>query len=282
MKRIGISVNREKDENGVILAEVKDKIKAHFPGAEIFTVFDNDTEGNDFGEADMLVVLGGDGTLLGAARMISGKDIPILGINIGTLGFLTSLEVTQIDEALSLLERGDYIVEERNMLKCEFSSSLPDEPFRQQFIALNDVVVTKGTNGRMMKYEIFIDGNYATSFRGDGVIFATPTGSTAYNLSAGGPILYPTLNAISMTAICPHSLGVRNLIIGGQAKIEVKVEGELGSFQLSIDGQQNFNISKDRSLLITDSGFKTKIIRLKGYDYFYILRKKIVYKAQDA
>ncbi|MFB0917645.1 MAG: NAD(+)/NADH kinase [Clostridiaceae bacterium] len=277
MKVIGIGVNKEKDKDGSICSEIQSKVKDFYPDSEIIIIIDNDVNNVDLDKLDLLLVLGGDGTLLAAARKLSGRNVPILGINIGTLGFLTSIEVNEVDKALSLLKSGDYVIEERNMLKTKFSTSNTIETF----IALNDVVVTKGTNGRMMKYEIFIDGNFATSFRGDGVIFATPTGSTAYNLSAGGPILYPTLNAISMTAISPHSLGVRNLIIEGQAKIEVRVEGDLSSFQLSIDGQQNFNISTDKSVEITDSGFKTRIIRLNGYDYFDVLRKKIVYKAQD-
>lgn len=277
MKVIGISVNREKDRSGDICLEIQSKVKEFYPDSEIIIIPDNDVKNEDLDRLNLLLVLGGDGTLLAAARKLSGRNVPILGINIGTLGFLTSIEVNEVDKALSLLKNEDYVIEERNMLKTTFSTSNTIETF----IALNDVVVTKGTNGRMMKYEIFINGNFATSFRGDGVIFATPTGSTAYNLSAGGPILYPTLNAISMTAISPHSLGVRNLIIEGQAKIEVRVEGDLSSFQLSIDGQQNFNISTDKSVEITDSGFKTRIIRLNGYDYFDVLRKKIVYKAQD-
>lgn len=277
MKVIGISVNREKDRSGDICLEIQSKVKKFYPDSEIIIIPDNDIKNEDLDRLNLLLVLGGDGTLLAAARKLSGRNVPILGINIGTLGFLTSIEVNEVDKALSLLKNEDYVIEERNMLKTTFSTSNTIETF----IALNDVVVTKGTNGRMMKYEIFINGNFATSFRGDGVIFATPTGSTAYNLSAGGPILYPTLNAISMTAISPHSLGVRNLIIEGQAKIDVRVEGDLSSFQLSIDGQQNFNISTDKSVEITDSGFKTRIIRLNGYDYFDVLRKKIVYKAQD-
>lgn len=277
MNVIGIHVNREKDRAGTICRDIALKIRRAYPAAEIRVFFDNEIQDTSLDDMDILFVLGGDGTLLAAARRLHGRNIPLLGINIGTLGFLTSVEVNEVDKALELLQSGGYVIEERNMLMTRFETSRTMETF----IALNDVVVTKGTNGRMMKYEIFIDGNYATSFRGDGVIFSTPTGSTAYNLSAGGPILYPTLNAISMTAISPHTLGVRNLIIGGQAKIQVRVEGDLSSFQLSVDGQQNFNVGIEKTVEITDSGFKTRIIRLNGYDYFDVLRKKIVYKAQD-
>lgn len=277
LTKIGIGINREKDPDGQIEQHVREKIRSYFPDAHIFSSEINAESGEITEIPDMYFVLGGDGTFLGAARKLHGMKIPILGINLGTLGFLTSVELSDLDHALMMLKEKKYSIEKRNMIKVSFyDGGKPSE-----FIAMNDVVISKGSLGRMMKYEISVDRDYAASFRGDGVIFSTPTGSTAYNLSAGGPILYPTISAITMTAIAPHSLGIRNMVLNSSSKIRVRVSGDVESFNLSVDGQRNFNIDSGRYVEVVDSGAYSMVVRLDDYDYFDVLRKKIIYKAQD-
>lgn len=277
MKKIGIGINTEKDPEGKIEKEVIEKVGNYFKGASIKVFRNNKGLEEDFKGLSMYLVLGGDGTFLAAARKIHGIEIPILGINIGTLGFLTSVEYGDIDHALKMLVDGKYSIEKRNMIKVSFDT----DNGLSELIAMNDIVVSKGSLGRMMKYEVIVDGNYATSFRGDGLIFATPTGSTAYNLSSGGSIVYPTLSAITMTAISPHSLGVRNMVLNSTAKIRVTVTGDVKSYNLAVDGQRNFNIDSGRYVEIEDSGAYSMVIRLDDYNYFDVLRRKIIYKAQD-
>lgn len=274
---IGLEVNRDKDPDGSHQRRIKTLLYQYFPGCVIQDIETSEAADLTLHELDIYIVLGGDGSFLSAARRIHGKNIPTMGINTGTLGFLTAVEYQDAERAFQLIRDDHYTIEHRHMLKTRF---VADEQ-TEEFVAMNDVVVTKGSLGRILTYQIFIDGHHATTFRGDGVIFATPTGSTAYNLSAGGPIVYPTLNAISMTAISPHTLGVRNMVIAGNSKIVVRVMGDVSSYQLAVDGQQNFNIDTNRTIEISDSGHRAHIIRLDGYDYFDVLRKKIVYKAQD-
>lgn len=276
-KNIGLGINLDKDPEGQVNIEIQALIQKYLPWAKI-RLIDTDHPNQRLDDLDLFIVLGGDGTFLSAARLIHGRNIPMFGINIGTLGFLTAVEYSDAQKAFSLLRDGYYTIEHRHMLRTRFFA---DEKM-EEFVAMNDVVVTKGSLGRMMTYRVYVDGHYATTFRGDGVIFATPTGSTAYNLSAGGPIVYPTINAISMTAISPHTLGVRNLVVSGDSKIMVQVKGDVASYNLSVDGQQNFNIDTFRSIEITDSGHRAHILRMDGYDYFDVLRKKIVFKAQDS
>lgn len=274
---IGLAVNKEKDPDRSLQKKIKELIVKYFPQGQIQVVDSNEPFEGKIRDMDLFVVLGGDGTFLSAARRLHGFSIPMLGINIGTLGFLTAVEYSEAEMAMRLLREGRYTIEHRHMLRTRF---VTDEK-AGDFVAMNDVVVTRGSLGRMMTYRILIDGHHATTFRGDGVIFSTPTGSTAYNLSAGGSIIYPTINAISMTAISPHTLGVRNMIVSGDSRIVVQVQGDSASYHISVDGQRNFSIDLALPIEIADSGHQAHIIRLDGYDYFDVLRRKIVYKAQD-
>lgn len=277
MLTIGLAINKEKDKDGKFREYIESVTKKVFPDSRlvILSLDENDEEKLD--SLDLYIVLGGDGTILAAARRLHGRDIPILGVNIGNLGFLAAVEVSEYERALLMIKDKKYSKEKRTMLKANFSKNGKEVTL----IAMNDIVITKGSLGKILKYEISIDGNYATSFRGDGVIFSTPTGSTAYNLSAGGPIVYPTVKAISMTAICPHTLGLRNMIINSTSHTRINVTGGTDSYFISVDGQENFNIPIDTPIYITESGYFANILRLDDYDYFDVLRKKIVFKAQD-
>lgn len=277
MITFGIAVNKDKDKHGTLKKSIIKTTEKLFPDSRIIILNLDETDDIYLDDLDYYIVLGGDGTILAAARRLSGRNVPILGVNIGHLGFLAAVESSEYENALNMIKNGKFSVEKRTMIKASYIR----EGKEVNVVAMNDIVITKGSLGKIMKYEICIDGNYATSFRGDGVIFATPTGSTAYNLSAGGPIVYPTVRALAVTAICPHTLGLRNMIVNADSIIKVTVESELDRYFISVDGQENSSIPISTPIFITESEHSANILRLDDYDYFDVLRKKIVYKAQD-
>ncbi len=271
MKKIGIYSNKEKDPEGIYLEETLNCLKRTLPHSEIFLVNDELP-----GEVmDLLIVLGGDGTLLSAARLTYGLGIPILGVNIGTL--MTGTDIHGLHESLLKIEEGRYTIEDRMMLRT--TVDCPDG--MKTFFALNDVVVHKGALGNIIFFELYVDDDFSNSYRGDGMIIATPTGSTAYNLSAGGSIMYPTVEAIGVTAICPHTFGVRNLILSSSQKITIKVGRSNEEFFLSMDGQINLRITEDAIITTVKAEHSCKILRLDDYDYFNVLRQKLIYKAMN-
>ena len=169
-------------------------------------------------KADMAIVLGGDGTVIAAAKKIADKEIPILGVNLGTLGFLTEIEKPKIYPALDAVMSGKYTIEKRMALSAQMQKT------GETFFAVNEIVAGKRDFGRMVTTSVWVDGKWMDSYVADGVLIATPTGSTAYNLSAGGPILSPTMEAVVITPICPHSFNKRSVVVSSQAEICVKVE----------------------------------------------------------
>ena len=277
MITFGIAINKDKDKNGLIKKSITETTLRVFPDSKVVILNLDESDDKILSDLSYYIVLGGDGTILAAARRLNGRNIPILGVNIGHLGFLAAVEITEYEKALKLIKNKKYSIEKRTMLKASFKRGEKTV----NMVAMNDIVITKGSLGKIMKYEIFIDGNYATSFRGDGLILATPTGSTAYNLSAGGPIVYPTVSAIAITAICPHTLGLRNMIVNASSKIQVVVSSDLDRYFISVDGQENSNIPMETPIVVTESEHSANILRLDDYDYFDVLRRKIVNKAQD-
>lgn len=278
MKNIGINVNTEKDINGDILKFITDTIKKIMVDSNI-TIFkdSNDLHDIKYNKLDFIISLGGDGTLLGTAREVAKYNLPILGVNIGNLGFLTEVVSTEFPYAIKNINEGRFKVEERVILNCKVEN---DEE-QKEHIGLNDIVVSKGTLARMAKYEIYIDDKYYSSFTADGVIVSTPTGSTAYSLSAGGPIMYPTLKLMSITPICPHSLGVRTMVIDGNSKVNIAIKRKFESVFLTVDGQQSFELKEKDKIEVTMSNLKCKLIKLDNYDYFDILRKKITLRTKE-
>jgi NAD+ kinase len=277
MKNIGIHINTSKDTDGKILKCILDMIYNEIVNCTV-KVFENSKElqYEAIKELDLLIVLGGDGTILGAARSLGENQVPILGVNIGNLGFLTTVESSRFKVAIEAVNKGKFFVEERLMLQC----CIFKDGVEIKYISLNDVVITKGTLSRIIEYEIFIDGKKYTEFVADGVIVATPTGSTAYSLSAGGPIIYPQLEVVSLSPICPHSLGMRALILDSKSKIEIKLISEWESAFITVDGQESVELKENSRILITSYEFKCKLIRLEGYDYFDVLREKIIWKTK--
>jgi NAD+ kinase len=223
-------------------------------------------------EVDVLVVLGGDGTMLSAARVVAPRDVPILGINLGGLGFITEVNVSEVYTALEKMLKGECSIEERMMLHSEV---LRHGDRIAEHTILNDVVITKGALARIIDLETYIDHNYVTTYKADGLILSTPTGSTAYNLSAGGPILHPSLDCIIMTPICPHTLTNRPLVIPGESMVEVSLISDSEDVFLTLDGQVGMSLRKGDIVQVKKSPHKTKLLVPCEKDYYQVLREKL-------
>ncbi len=225
-------------------------------------------------EVDLAVVVGGDGTLLEAGRTLAPFDVPLLGINLGRLGFLVDILPEEMVGTLDEIFDGAYIQEQRLMLTCEISDSR-DRPL-STFQALNDVVVRNRDVPRMLDFDSYMDGGFISHHRSDGIIIATPTGSTAYALSGGGPILHPALDAIAMVPICPHTLSDRPIVVEGHSRLEVVV-GERNSApaRATFDGQVNHPLDPGDRVRVRKADHSLQLIHPRGYDYFHILRSKL-------
>jgi NAD+ kinase len=223
--------------------------------------------------ADVLVVLGGDGTLLGASAALSDREVPVLGVNFGSLGFLTEITLPELDEALAGVLEGSYAVEERRMLHAVVRRA--GEPDAEAEV-LNDVVVTKAALSRIIELDVCVDGAFVSAFRADGLIVSSPTGSTAYNLAAGGPILHPRLPAVVLTPICPHMLTNRPLVVSDDATVEVRLRsGRDVEVFATLDGQRGFSLSGGDSVTVTRSPRTLRLVKAPGRDYFQVLRAKL-------
>lgn len=221
---------------------------------------------------DLIMVLGGDGTLLSVARLVGEREIPILGVNLGTLGFLTEVSRAELERAIKRIIKGEYSLEKRLMLKAEIWRNYKKI---EEHRVLNDVVINKGALARIIELETYIDNNLVTLFKADGLIVSTPTGSTAYNLSAGGPIIYPTLECMVLTPICPHTLTNRPIVLPGSSIIEVRLKSESQDVYLTLDGQVGMNLQKDDRITITKASSKTLLVIPPERNYFEILRTKL-------
>jgi len=224
--------------------------------------------------ADLVMVVGGDGTLLRAARSIADYDIPLLGINLGRLGFLADVSPQNMTETLDQILAGDYDEEQRFMLRTHIG---PPGQETEPTTALNDVVVHKWNVARMIEYETYVDGRLVNTQRSDGLIVATPTGSTAYALSGGGPLLDPALNALVLVPICPHTLSNRPIVVGGDCKIEIVICGRTKPKQVRItcDGESRLVATKNDHIHIRKHEHKVRLIHPPGHDHFNILRAKL-------
>ena len=222
--------------------------------------------------ADLLVVLGGDGTMLAAARLLEGRATPILGVNTGGLGFLTEVTPDEIYKALDSIFENAYTVEERLMLRSRITRH------GQQVggaSVLNDVVLSKGTLTRMVQMEIRINRQFVTGLRGDGLIISTPTGSTAYSLSSGGPILNPSVHAVILTPICPHTLTNRPIVIPQDARIEIFISSREEGAMATFDGQVGISLRHEDMIEVSASDHYAKLIRFPERTFYEVLRKKL-------
>lgn len=223
-------------------------------------------------ESQLLLVLGGDGTLLAAARQAASRGVPILPVNLGSLGFLTSFTSEELYPALEDTLAGRHSVSERVLLQTDL---LRDAAKVETHLALNDAVINKGVLARMIDLELAIDGDFVCRYRADGLIVSTPTGSTAYSLSAGGPIVYPAVGAFLITPICPHMLTDRPLVVQDSSRIEISFPGNSDSVFLTIDGQTGIKLQPGDQIRVTKAGPRLKLIQPPRKSYFEILRSKL-------
>lgn len=228
----------------------------------------------EMGEScDLVIAMGGDGTLLSAARSLSSYSVPMVGINLGTLGFLTDIVASQTKEKLSEILDGQYIAEDRLLLNVKI---IRDGEQINESIAFNDVVVHKWEEARMLEFETIIDGGFVNTQRSDGLIIATPTGSTAYALSGGGPIVHPTLNAFLLVPICPHTLSQRPLVVHGDSSVDVTVSTSgHARAQVTCDGQINLGVIGGDKICIKKLEKKVTLLHPLDYNYYEILRAKL-------
>ncbi len=222
--------------------------------------------------SDLVLVLGGDGTMLNAARLVEERAVPILGVNMGGLGFLTEVTLEHLYASLDKVFAGDYFLEERLMLKAQIDRH--GEHVAHSSV-LNDVVVSKGTLARMIEIQISIDGQFVTSLRGDGLIVSTPTGSTAYSLSAGGPLVNPSVQAFILTPISPHTLTHRPLVVESTVSLGVTLASQEDGAMATFDGQVGVSLSHGDTVAIRASDHRAKLIRFPDYTYYEVLRKKL-------
>ncbi len=221
---------------------------------------------------DLIVVLGGDGTMIATARLLDNRDVPVLGINYGTLGYLTEVRVEEMIPALDAALAGDYRLDRRMMLVAELTRG-PEQMLRNR--VLNDVVISKSALARIIEIETWLDKQFVNCFRADGLIVSTPTGSTAYNLSAGGPIVYPSMDAVVITPICPHTLSNRPLVVPDAAEIELVLKTGKEEVALTLDGQVGFSMEKDDRVVIRKSRTTFNLIQPSNRNYFEVLRGKL-------
>jgi len=222
---------------------------------------------------DLVLVIGGDGTMLNAARSLSKYSVPLIGINMGHLGFLTDIRSDEMNERLDEILNGHYQAEERLLLQVDI---VREGAVINESIAFNDVVIHKWEEARMLEFETNIDGRFVNTQRSDGLIIATPTGSTAYALSGGGPILSPTLHSLALVPICPHTLSQRPLVVGGDSIVEITIsESGHARAQVTCDGQINLGVVAGDRIRITRLERKVQLLHPSNYNYFEILRAKL-------
>jgi NAD+ kinase len=245
------------------------EVQMEFPGVPVEPL-----SGLELAEAaDMVVAVGGDGTMLYASRLVAGRDVPLLGINRGRLGFLADITPGEMLRRLDEVLAGDCIEERRLMLEAVIDQ---DDGQRRRALALNDVVLQKRDTGRMLDFENWVDGVYVNTHRGDGLVIATPTGSTAYALSGGGPIIHPTLEAVALVPICPHTLSDRPIVIRADARIEVRfLERADTRAEVACDGLPLGELAAGQRLLVRAAEERVILVHPRGHDYFRLLRSKL-------
>lgn len=236
-----------------------------------------DVEGAPEEEVDLLVTLGGDGTLLWGARMVAERNIPVLGINLGHMGFLTSITADGVEGSLERLFQGDYLLDCRSTLEALVLNG--DGVRRRRFLALNDFVVHKGGMARVTHLSLRVGEGEGSEeigrISGDGVVLSTPTGSTAYSLSAGGPIVSPAMECILVTPICPHTLAMRPLVIPARETLTVRPMERAGSLVLTVDGQAGTELAADEVVVVRQGNPRVRLVRFPGQTFFSTLREKL-------
>jgi NAD+ kinase len=284
MKTIGAIVNVRKPEAADTLKRLVVQSKAlglHLlvtsDAAALLHHLKPVSEAELFDKAEALVVLGGDGTMLGAVRALAGRDTPLLGVNIGSLGFMTSVPEEELEHALTALAGGSCVVEARSLMECRYQ---PAQGTPQVFHALNELAIGWGASSKMVTLELTVDDEPVTAYACDGMIIATPTGSTGHSLSAGGPLLHPQTPAFVVTVMCPHTLSTRPLVIADSALIGVRLSSAPKQLLFSFDGQEHALGQGDR-IDIRRSPRVARFVHLPGYSYFAVLRQKLHWRGSS-
>lgn len=284
MKKILICTNESKDAGFEITNQITDFLKKNGVNVEVEVMDDEKIYGKEeaasFAESekpDAVIVLGGDGTMLRAARDFVDEEIPLLGVNLGSLGYLAEVDKANVIPALSKLLSGDYFIEERMMLE---GNILRDNQTVAHTMALNDISVLKSLPYRAINFDVYVNGQFLKSYGADGVIVSTPTGSTGYNLSAGGPIVEPCADLLVLTPVCPHTINSRSIVLAGEDEIfieikEAKAGGEQTAFAMS-DGAAHFELKTGDSFVMYRSEKRTRVIKLNRESFLEVLQKKLV------
>jgi len=281
MKKAGIITNLNKDIDATYTAEIAGWLTEQGVEVALAGGIENKlniykTMGIDefYSWCDFVVVLGGDGTILRAARAASLYDVPVFGINLGTLGYLTDVERGEAFSALGKVISGDYKTEKRMMIEAEISGPGYNGK-TERLIALNDICVLRGAVSKVISLDLKVNDIFMDTYRADGIIVATPTGSTAYNLSAGGPILKPDIELIAITPVCPHKIYSRSSVVSAEDVVSLEIgECHGGEPILSLDGQESVNLEKGQIVKIYKSRAYTTLIRTNNLGFYDILRRK--------
>jgi NAD+ kinase len=280
IRRVGIISKPKKEDVQAVVPELLDWLKQH--GLEV--VYDRETANAiaapETGvpreqipqDAELLIVLGGDGTLLATARLVEGRPTPILAVNLGSLGFLTEVTLGDLYSLLELFLAGKASLDTRKMLQVELKRN---DKSVARYRALNDAVLNKAALARIMDFDVSVDGEFIARFKADGLVISTPTGSTAYSLAAGGPILYPAVDAFVITPICPHTLTNRPLVIPDTCRVDVVVEARGDVAYLTVDGQVGVDVRGEDRISVTRSESVINLIRPPKRGYFEVLRSKL-------
>jgi NAD+ kinase len=224
-------------------------------------------------ELDALLTLGGDGTMLRGARLLAGHQVPILGVNMGRLGFLTCGPADQLEHSLMRFARGDYTVESRMLLQAALLE--PSRRERGRWLALNDIVIHKGGFARVVSLRVAVDDELIAGYSADGVVISTPTGSTAYSLSAGGPVVVPTLETLIVTPVSAHTLAIRPVVLAATSRITVQADGAPEELMITVDGQVGTSFQAGETLTVSRAESHIKVVRFPGSSFFATLRQKL-------
>ncbi len=250
------------------IAVLLDRLTAVHVDNSRFTVMDLDELG---AHADLAIIIGGDGTMLNIARMLAPQGVPLVGVNLGRLGFLTDISVHNMFQTIGEILDGKYVTESRMLLASEVVSG-DQSVFR--VLALNDAVLTKGSAGNMIEFDVRIDGQFVYTLRSDGLIVSSPTGSTAYALSSGGPILYPTLHLMALVPVCPHTLSARPIVVSGDSLVEVRMH-DAEDVRVHFDSHSHFDLNGDDRLWIRRAPHEVRLLHPIGHSYYRMLRDKL-------
>ena len=286
MKTVGIVPNYNKEpamklanELAEFLLKKECKVVLTYKIAEMTGLNDlGVTKYELYSKSDFIIVLGGDGTLLDTGRKAAKFGTPLLGINMGTMGFLATADGSEAETAIEKVLNGEYKIEKRLMLESEIISDT-DNP--KQYIAVNDVCISRGVFTKITEYNIYVNEEYLATFRADGIIISTPTGSTAYNLSAGGPVLKPDIACMVITPICPHSLHSRSIVVSADDTVRIEASfGSNGDIIMSMDGQTSVILNNGDIINVRKSANSINIIKTNTRSFYEILRKKLISKGE--